>query len=178
MKSWLHLKTDLYEQHNCWSLLSSKNRCWKKGSSYLGQHCMSLWEVAGFEWKLSQLNCSICFWFWVLIIIILFLQYRAPYMPPTQQYPVTSGTAGFYPGTSPAEYPAYGKGCCPKLPTTKHNHKYWGLSVKTENWNLRHQNLKLNLVEASSFGPYPFALLFARKISPGVLWFCLAHWCV
>ncbi|KAF7648962.1 hypothetical protein LDENG_00149320 [Lucifuga dentata] len=35
-------------------------------------------------------------------------QYRAPYMPPTQQYPVTSGTAGFYPGTSPAEYPTYG----------------------------------------------------------------------
>ncbi|XP_034743085.1 eukaryotic translation initiation factor 4 gamma 1a isoform X4 [Etheostoma cragini] len=34
-------------------------------------------------------------------------QYRAPYMPPTQQYPVTSGTAGFYPGTSPAEYSAY-----------------------------------------------------------------------
>ncbi|XP_032386526.1 eukaryotic translation initiation factor 4 gamma 1a isoform X3 [Etheostoma spectabile] len=34
-------------------------------------------------------------------------QYRAPYMAPTQQYPVTSGTAGFYPGTSPAEYPAY-----------------------------------------------------------------------
>ncbi|XP_028282693.1 eukaryotic translation initiation factor 4 gamma 1a isoform X2 [Parambassis ranga] len=31
-------------------------------------------------------------------------QYRAPYMPPAQQYPVTSGTAGFYPGTSPAEY--------------------------------------------------------------------------
>ncbi|MEQ2227057.1 hypothetical protein ILYODFUR_033803, partial [Ilyodon furcidens] len=35
-------------------------------------------------------------------------QYRTPYMPPTQQYPVTSST-GFYPGTSPAEYPAYGK---------------------------------------------------------------------
>ncbi|CAJ1072258.1 eukaryotic translation initiation factor 4 gamma 1a isoform X4 [Xyrichtys novacula] len=34
-------------------------------------------------------------------------QYRAPYMPPTQQYPVTSGTAGFFPGTSPAEYPGY-----------------------------------------------------------------------
>ncbi|XP_054612711.1 eukaryotic translation initiation factor 4 gamma 1a isoform X2 [Dunckerocampus dactyliophorus] len=34
-------------------------------------------------------------------------QYRAPYMPPTQQYPVTSGTAGFYAGTSPAEYPGY-----------------------------------------------------------------------
>ncbi|KAK1878600.1 Eukaryotic translation initiation factor 4 gamma 1 [Dissostichus eleginoides] len=34
-------------------------------------------------------------------------QYRAPYMPPTQQYPVTTATAGFYPGTSPAEYPAY-----------------------------------------------------------------------
>jgi len=30
-------------------------------------------------------------------------------MPSTQQYPVTSGAAGFYPGTSPAEYPAYGK---------------------------------------------------------------------
>ncbi|KAL3055170.1 hypothetical protein OYC64_017969 [Pagothenia borchgrevinki] len=34
-------------------------------------------------------------------------QYRAPYMPPTQQYPVTTATASFYPGTSPAEYPAY-----------------------------------------------------------------------
>uniref|UniRef100_A0A672J8T3 Eukaryotic translation initiation factor 4 gamma, 1a n=1 Tax=Salarias fasciatus TaxID=181472 RepID=A0A672J8T3_SALFA len=34
-------------------------------------------------------------------------QYRAPYMPPTQQYPVTSASAGFYPGTSPAEYPGY-----------------------------------------------------------------------
>ncbi|XP_036822949.1 eukaryotic translation initiation factor 4 gamma 1 isoform X5 [Oncorhynchus mykiss] len=34
-------------------------------------------------------------------------QYRAPYMPPSPQYPVTSGTAGFYPGTSPAEYPTY-----------------------------------------------------------------------
>uniref|UniRef100_I3JU19 Eukaryotic translation initiation factor 4 gamma, 1a n=1 Tax=Oreochromis niloticus TaxID=8128 RepID=I3JU19_ORENI len=37
-------------------------------------------------------------------------QYRGPYMPPTQQYPVTSGTANFYTGTSPAEYPPYGKG--------------------------------------------------------------------
>uniref|UniRef100_A0A7N6BFJ7 Eukaryotic translation initiation factor 4 gamma, 1a n=1 Tax=Anabas testudineus TaxID=64144 RepID=A0A7N6BFJ7_ANATE len=34
-------------------------------------------------------------------------QYRAQYMPPAQQYPVTSGTASFYPGTSPAEYPPY-----------------------------------------------------------------------
>ncbi|XP_023141515.2 eukaryotic translation initiation factor 4 gamma 1a isoform X2 [Amphiprion ocellaris] len=34
-------------------------------------------------------------------------QYRPPYMPPTQQYPVTGSTAGFYPGTSPAEYPGY-----------------------------------------------------------------------
>ncbi|XP_056246690.1 eukaryotic translation initiation factor 4 gamma 1a isoform X2 [Seriola aureovittata] len=34
-------------------------------------------------------------------------QYRAPYMPPTQQYPVTSGAPGFYAGTSPAEYPTY-----------------------------------------------------------------------
>ncbi|XP_041751874.1 eukaryotic translation initiation factor 4 gamma 1a isoform X2 [Coregonus clupeaformis] len=34
-------------------------------------------------------------------------QYRTPYMPPSPQYPVTSGTAGFYPGTSPAEYPTY-----------------------------------------------------------------------
>uniref|UniRef100_A0A8L0DRA7 Eukaryotic translation initiation factor 4 gamma, 1a n=1 Tax=Oncorhynchus mykiss TaxID=8022 RepID=A0A8L0DRA7_ONCMY len=39
-------------------------------------------------------------------------QYRAPYMPPSPQYPVTSGTAGFYPGTSPAEYPTYGKRPC------------------------------------------------------------------
>uniref|UniRef100_A0A7N8WQU3 Eukaryotic translation initiation factor 4 gamma, 1a n=1 Tax=Mastacembelus armatus TaxID=205130 RepID=A0A7N8WQU3_9TELE len=36
-------------------------------------------------------------------------QYRAQYMPPTQQYPVTSGTAGFYPATNPGEFPAYGK---------------------------------------------------------------------
>ncbi|KAM9790515.1 eukaryotic translation initiation factor 4 gamma 1a isoform 6-T6 [Syngnathus typhle] len=34
-------------------------------------------------------------------------QYRPPYMPPTQQYPVTSGTAGFYAGTSPADYSGY-----------------------------------------------------------------------
>lgn len=39
-------------------------------------------------------------------------------MPPTQQYPVTSGTANFYPGTSPAEYSPYGKG----FPLIKHNH--------------------------------------------------------
>nr|XP_020451380.1 eukaryotic translation initiation factor 4 gamma 1-like isoform X3 [Monopterus albus] len=34
-------------------------------------------------------------------------QYRAQYMSPAQQYPVTSGTAGYYPTASPAEYPAY-----------------------------------------------------------------------
>uniref|UniRef100_A0A8C5C394 Eukaryotic translation initiation factor 4 gamma 1 n=1 Tax=Gadus morhua TaxID=8049 RepID=A0A8C5C394_GADMO len=28
-------------------------------------------------------------------------------MAPTQQYPVTAGTAGFFPGTSPAEYPGF-----------------------------------------------------------------------
>ncbi|XP_019959157.2 eukaryotic translation initiation factor 4 gamma 1a isoform X2 [Paralichthys olivaceus] len=43
-------------------------------------------------------------------------QYRAPYMPPTQQYPVTSGTAAFYPGTSPAEYPAYAGAYYPAQP--------------------------------------------------------------
>ncbi|XP_042352934.1 eukaryotic translation initiation factor 4 gamma 1a isoform X2 [Plectropomus leopardus] len=43
-------------------------------------------------------------------------QYRAPYMPPTQQYPVTSGTAGFYPGTSPAEYPTYAGAYYPAQP--------------------------------------------------------------
>lgn len=32
-------------------------------------------------------------------------------MPPTQQYSVSSGTAGFYPGTSPGDYPTYGKLC-------------------------------------------------------------------
>lgn len=42
--------------------------------------------------------------FWLLC-----LQYRAPFMPPTQQYSVASGTASFYPGTSPAEYPPYGE---------------------------------------------------------------------
>ncbi|XP_028329906.1 eukaryotic translation initiation factor 4 gamma 1-like isoform X2 [Gouania willdenowi] len=35
-------------------------------------------------------------------------QYWDPYMPPIQQYPVTTGSAGFYPGTIPAEYPGYG----------------------------------------------------------------------
>ncbi|XP_059914279.1 eukaryotic translation initiation factor 4 gamma 1a isoform X2 [Gadus macrocephalus] len=34
-------------------------------------------------------------------------QYRPQYMAPTQQYPVTAGTAGFFPGTSPAEYPGF-----------------------------------------------------------------------
>ncbi|XP_029381425.1 eukaryotic translation initiation factor 4 gamma 1a [Echeneis naucrates] len=43
-------------------------------------------------------------------------QYRAPYMPPTQQYPVTSGAPGFYPGTSPAEYPAYAGAYYPAQP--------------------------------------------------------------
>ncbi|XP_032421131.1 eukaryotic translation initiation factor 4 gamma 1a isoform X7 [Xiphophorus hellerii] len=42
-------------------------------------------------------------------------QYRTPYMPPTQQYPVTSGT-GFYPGTSPAEYSAYAGAYYPAQP--------------------------------------------------------------
>ncbi|XP_061588278.1 eukaryotic translation initiation factor 4 gamma 1a isoform X2 [Cololabis saira] len=42
-------------------------------------------------------------------------QYRGPYMPPTQQYPVTSGT-GFYPGTSPAEYPGYAGAYYPAQP--------------------------------------------------------------
>lgn len=59
----------------------------------------------------------------MLFLALLYLQYRAPFMPPTQQYPVTSGTASFYPGTSPAEYP-YGEGFSPKqtqLPKQKHN---------------------------------------------------------
>ncbi|TNM98249.1 hypothetical protein fugu_014495 [Takifugu bimaculatus] len=43
-------------------------------------------------------------------------QYRAPFMPPTQQYPVTSGTASFYPGTSPAEYPPYAGAYYPAQP--------------------------------------------------------------
>uniref|UniRef100_A0A8C5EGH6 Eukaryotic translation initiation factor 4 gamma 1-like n=1 Tax=Gouania willdenowi TaxID=441366 RepID=A0A8C5EGH6_GOUWI len=43
-------------------------------------------------------------------------QYRAPYMPPTQQYPVTTGSAGFYPGTSPAEYPGYAGAYYPAQP--------------------------------------------------------------
>ncbi|KAL3055172.1 hypothetical protein OYC64_017969 [Pagothenia borchgrevinki] len=43
-------------------------------------------------------------------------QYRAPYMPPTQQYPVTTATASFYPGTSPAEYPAYAGAYYPAQP--------------------------------------------------------------
>ncbi|GLD51099.1 eukaryotic translation initiation factor 4 gamma 1-like isoform X4 [Lates japonicus] len=43
-------------------------------------------------------------------------QYRPQYMPPTQQYPVTSGTAGFYPGTSPAEYTTYAGAYYPAQP--------------------------------------------------------------
>uniref|UniRef100_A0A8C5B4T7 Eukaryotic translation initiation factor 4 gamma 1 n=1 Tax=Gadus morhua TaxID=8049 RepID=A0A8C5B4T7_GADMO len=38
-------------------------------------------------------------------------QYRPQYMAPTQQYPVTAGTAGFFPGTSPAEYPGFVDRC-------------------------------------------------------------------
>ena len=52
----------------------------------------------------------------------IFLQYRPQYMAPTQQYPVTSGTAGFFPGTSPAEYPAYGKSHRSGKTPAKHNH--------------------------------------------------------
>uniref|UniRef100_A0A8K9XTE3 Eukaryotic translation initiation factor 4 gamma, 1a n=1 Tax=Oncorhynchus mykiss TaxID=8022 RepID=A0A8K9XTE3_ONCMY len=47
-------------------------------------------------------------------------QYRAPYMPPSPQYPVTSGTAGFYPGTSPAEYPTYAGAYYPAQPQYSH----------------------------------------------------------
>ncbi|XP_061151213.1 eukaryotic translation initiation factor 4 gamma 1a isoform X5 [Syngnathus typhle] len=43
-------------------------------------------------------------------------QYRPPYMPPTQQYPVTSGTAGFYAGTSPADYSGYAAAYYPAQP--------------------------------------------------------------
>ncbi|XP_026170438.1 eukaryotic translation initiation factor 4 gamma 1a isoform X2 [Mastacembelus armatus] len=43
-------------------------------------------------------------------------QYRAQYMPPTQQYPVTSGTAGFYPATNPGEFPAYAGAYYPAQP--------------------------------------------------------------
>ncbi|XP_028988105.1 eukaryotic translation initiation factor 4 gamma 1a isoform X3 [Betta splendens] len=43
-------------------------------------------------------------------------QYRAQYMPTTQQYPVTSGTASFYPGTSPAEYSPYAGAYYPAQP--------------------------------------------------------------
>ncbi|KAM6918614.1 eukaryotic translation initiation factor 4 gamma 1a [Xenentodon cancila] len=42
-------------------------------------------------------------------------QYRGPYMPPTQQYPVTSGTS-FYTGTSPADYPGYAGAYFPAQP--------------------------------------------------------------
>uniref|UniRef100_A0A4W5RK09 Eukaryotic translation initiation factor 4 gamma, 1a n=1 Tax=Hucho hucho TaxID=62062 RepID=A0A4W5RK09_9TELE len=47
-------------------------------------------------------------------------QYRAPYMPTSPQYPVTSGTAGFYPGTSPAEYPTYAGAYYPAQPQYSH----------------------------------------------------------
>ncbi|CAL8366789.1 unnamed protein product [Boreogadus saida] len=43
-------------------------------------------------------------------------QYRPQYMAPTQQYPVTAGTAGFFPGTSPAEYPGFAGAYYPAQP--------------------------------------------------------------
>lgn len=120
-------------------LVLSQNRCWKKGVILFGPIRYVTVEMAEIDLKLSQINCS-SYFFW---LCILFLQYRAPYMPPTQQYPVTSGTAGFYPGTPPAEYPAYGKGFCPRPTTTKHNHKHGGLSVKRgEISNTRSPNFK------------------------------------
>ncbi|XP_008283971.1 eukaryotic translation initiation factor 4 gamma 1a isoform X2 [Stegastes partitus] len=73
-------------------------------------------------------------------------QYRPPYMPPTQQYPVTGGTAGFYPGTSPAEYSGYGKGFYPRPAATKHNHRPLTecLSGKKKGGgNLKHEAPKL-----------------------------------
>uniref|UniRef100_A0AAY5JZH5 Eukaryotic translation initiation factor 4 gamma, 1a n=1 Tax=Esox lucius TaxID=8010 RepID=A0AAY5JZH5_ESOLU len=47
-------------------------------------------------------------------------QYRPPYMPASPQYPVSTGTAGFYPGTSPAEYPAYAGAYYPAQPQYSH----------------------------------------------------------
>lgn len=62
-----------------------------------------LGEVTIFQrWRSAFITSWCCFW-------LFCVQYRAPFMPPTQQYPVTSGTASFYPGTSPAEYPPYGE---------------------------------------------------------------------
>ncbi|XP_077421553.1 eukaryotic translation initiation factor 4 gamma 1 isoform X2 [Vanacampus margaritifer] len=44
-------------------------------------------------------------------------QYRSPtYVATPQQYPVTAGTPGFYPGTSPAEYGNYARAYYPAQP--------------------------------------------------------------
>lgn len=89
--------------HKCVSFLSSQKQTLEKASCLVLHYSMLLWRrpdspnlIFPSVVVVSDSSC-------------LSLQYRAPYMPPTQQYPVTSGTAGFYPGTSPAEYPAYGK---------------------------------------------------------------------
>lgn len=92
----------------------------KKGLIFFGPKQYVTVEMAKINPTLSQLYCSTyCCRLWLFIFS---LQYRAPYMPPTQQYPVAGGTPGFYPGTSPAEYPAYGKGFWPRPTATKHNH--------------------------------------------------------
>ncbi len=113
----------------------------KRGSSYSGQYGTLLWRWQRLTWRSH--NLIIPSTVVVSDSLFLFLQYRAPYMPPTQQYPVTSGTASFYPGTSPAEYSAYGKGFfCPRPTTTKHNHKHGGLSFnRDEISNKRSPNL-------------------------------------
>lgn len=107
----------------------------------------------------------------IVLLLLMFSQpYRAPYMPPTQQYPVSSGTAGFYPGTSPAEYSAYGKGLF-----------FCGAIFKMEKSlsNIRKPFFFFFLKSKHIFfSPYLFAHLFARKVMLGVLWFCLAGWYV
>lgn len=83
-------------------------------------------------------------------------------MPPTQQYPVTSGTTGFYPGTSPAEYSPYGKAFCQQPTMAKYNHKLKG-QIKSQ---------ILQAVEASSC-PCPFTY---AKYSKGLCTVVLLGW--
>uniref|UniRef100_A0A672J8R3 Eukaryotic translation initiation factor 4 gamma, 1a n=1 Tax=Salarias fasciatus TaxID=181472 RepID=A0A672J8R3_SALFA len=107
--------------------------------------------------------------------------YRAPYMPPTQQYPVTSASAGFYPGTSPAEYPGYGKGFCFSRTSTCSNSQ---IRIRDPNQGGRDITEEIMSGGRSTTTPTPpqvssSALIFSKLLSKLFPWcdYCSFHSC-
>ncbi|XP_068605356.1 eukaryotic translation initiation factor 4 gamma 1a [Brachionichthys hirsutus] len=88
-------------------------------------------------------------------------QYRAPYITPTQQYPVNNGTAGFYPGTTPAEYPAYE----PSL-TTRERRGGGGRGGGRENGRLSLHGAPLTPQRYPAGAYYPAQPQYTQSVQP------------